>query len=49
MLLVFASSIFVLVNDVEAVNYFMKNATDEDFTDCDYIECVAHLPSCGPH
>ncbi|GJE96407.1 hypothetical protein PsYK624_126040 [Phanerochaete sordida] len=38
MLLVFASSIFLLVNDVEAVNYFMKNATDEDFTDCDYIE-----------
>lgn len=38
MLLVFASSIFVLVNDVEAVNRFMKDATDEDFVDCDYIE-----------
>lgn len=40
MLLVFASSIFVLVNDVEAVNHFMKNVTDEDLTDCEYIECV---------
>ncbi|EKM55027.1 uncharacterized protein PHACADRAFT_255338 [Phanerochaete carnosa HHB-10118-sp] len=38
MLLVFASSIFVLVNDVEAVNNFMKNASDQDFADCDYIE-----------
>ena len=40
MLLVFASSIFVLVNDVEAVNRFMKDASEADMTDCDYIECV---------
>ncbi|KAI0647571.1 hypothetical protein C8Q79DRAFT_635898 [Trametes meyenii] len=36
MLLVFASSILVLVNDVEAVNRSMKANTD--MTDCDYIE-----------
>ncbi|KAJ3011519.1 hypothetical protein NUW54_g2145 [Trametes sanguinea] len=36
LLLVFASSIFVLVNDVEAVNRSMKS--DVDMTDCDYIE-----------
>ena len=40
MLLVLASSIFVLVKDIEAVNSFSKNATDEDFADCDYIEYV---------
>ncbi|KAH8099626.1 hypothetical protein BXZ70DRAFT_894518 [Cristinia sonorae] len=38
MLLVFASSLFVLVKDVEAVNNFMKNSRDEDLLDCDYIE-----------
>ncbi|KAI0070957.1 hypothetical protein K474DRAFT_1776490 [Panus rudis PR-1116 ss-1] len=38
MLLVFASSIFVLVMDIEAVNHFMKNSTDEDLLNCDYIE-----------
>ncbi|KAI0332603.1 hypothetical protein GY45DRAFT_1320809 [Cubamyces sp. BRFM 1775] len=36
LLLVFASSIFVLVNDVEAVNRSMKSGAD--MTDCDYIE-----------
>ncbi|CDO68623.1 hypothetical protein BN946_scf184996.g54 [Trametes cinnabarina] len=36
LLLVFASSIFVLVNDVEAVNRSMKS--DIDMSDCDYIE-----------
>ncbi|KAI0636443.1 hypothetical protein C8Q77DRAFT_1092769 [Trametes polyzona] len=36
MLLVFASSIFVLVNDVQAVNRSMKSNTG--MTDCDYIE-----------
>ena len=40
MLLVFASSIFVLVNDVQAVNHFMKNSSDADLTDCEYIEYV---------
>ncbi|THH31144.1 hypothetical protein EUX98_g3058 [Antrodiella citrinella] len=38
MLLVFASSIFVLVKDVEAVNSFMKDSSDEDLLNCDYIE-----------
>ncbi|KAI0784399.1 hypothetical protein C8Q75DRAFT_780028 [Abortiporus biennis] len=38
MLLVFASSIFVLVTDIEAVNHFMKNASDSDMVNCDYIE-----------
>lgn len=38
MILVFASSIFVLVNDVEAVNRFMKDGSDADMTDCEYIE-----------
>ncbi|KIP07800.1 hypothetical protein PHLGIDRAFT_19086 [Phlebiopsis gigantea 11061_1 CR5-6] len=38
MLLVFASSIFVLVHDVEAVNRFMKDASESDMIDCDYIE-----------
>ncbi|RPD56341.1 hypothetical protein L226DRAFT_538090 [Lentinus tigrinus ALCF2SS1-7] len=36
MLLVFASSIFVLVNDVEAVN--RAAASSVDMTDCDYID-----------
>lgn len=43
MLLVFASSIFVLVKDVEAVNHFMKNSSDEDLLNCDYIEFVMHV------
>ncbi|KAI0340035.1 hypothetical protein BDW22DRAFT_432334 [Trametopsis cervina] len=38
MLLVFASSIFVLVNDIQAVNHFMKNSSDADLVDCEYIE-----------
>lgn len=38
MLLVLASSIFVLVKDIEAVNHFTKTATDEDYANCDYIE-----------
>lgn len=41
MLLVFSSSIFVLVKDIEAVNNFTKTATDADYADCDYIEYVA--------
>ena len=45
MLLVFASSIFVLVTDVQAVNRFMKDASDEDLSDCDYIEYVDLLSS----
>ena len=45
LILVFASSIFVLVNDIQAVNRAM--ASPQDMTDCDYIECVpdAILPS----
>ncbi len=38
MLLVFSSSIFVLVNDVKAVNN--AAASSVDMTDCDYIEYV---------
>lgn len=38
MLLVFASSIFVLNMDVRAYNNFMKNGADVDMTNCDYIE-----------
>ncbi|OCH92077.1 hypothetical protein OBBRIDRAFT_751961 [Obba rivulosa] len=37
MLLVFASSIFVLVHDVQAVNRFMAEASESDMQDCDYI------------
>ena len=40
LLLVFASSIFVLVTDVQAVNRFMKDGSDQDLVNCDYIECV---------
>lgn len=45
MLLTFASSVFVLVQDIEAVNRFVKDATDDDFADCDYIEYVCALLS----
>ncbi|CAL1705745.1 unnamed protein product [Somion occarium] len=38
MLLVFASSIFVLVMDIKAVSHFMKNSENVDMTNCDYIE-----------
>lgn len=43
MILVFASSIFVIVKDVEAVNNFTAaklngSISDEDYVDCDYIE-----------
>ena len=38
LLLVFASSIFVLVNDIQAVNRAAASSTD--MTDCDYIECA---------
>ncbi|EIW84771.1 hypothetical protein CONPUDRAFT_134679 [Coniophora puteana RWD-64-598 SS2] len=43
MILVFASSIFVIVKDVEAVNNFSAaklngSVTDEDLVNCDYIE-----------
>lgn len=43
LILVFASSIFVIVTDVEAVNAFQAakqsgNATAQDFADCEYIE-----------
>jgi len=38
MLLVFASSIFVLVSDIQAVNHFMKDSSDADLSDCEYIE-----------
>ncbi|EMD38243.1 hypothetical protein CERSUDRAFT_113404 [Gelatoporia subvermispora B] len=37
MVLVFASSIFVLVHDVQAVNRFMATASQSDVQDCDYI------------
>ncbi|KAF7796547.1 hypothetical protein EIP86_007727 [Pleurotus ostreatoroseus] len=38
MILVLASSIFVMVTDIQAVNNFMKDSNDTDLTDCDYIE-----------
>lgn len=38
LLLVFSSSIFVMVNDVRAVNEFMAARGDADTEDCDYIE-----------
>ncbi|OBZ69298.1 hypothetical protein A0H81_10925 [Grifola frondosa] len=38
LLLVFASSIFVLVNDVEAVNRFTAQGANADMQDCDYIQ-----------
>ena len=51
MILVFASSIFVLVTDIQAVNHFMKDASDSDMTDCDYIEYViwVRLPRTSSH
>ena len=39
MILVFASSIFVLVNDVQAVNRSI--ASHDDMPNCDYIEYVS--------
>ena len=39
LLLVFSSSIFVLVNDIRAVNRSMASPSS-DMSDCDYIECV---------
>ena len=39
MILVFASSIFVLVNDVQAVNRSI--ASHDDMSNCDYIEYVS--------
>lgn len=50
LLLVFSSSILVMVEDIKAVNAFMSakqtgnfdNSTiSSDMIDCDYIECVA--------
>jgi hypothetical protein len=40
LLLVFSSSIFVMVNDIRAVNDFMaaKQAGNANMTNCDYIE-----------
>jgi hypothetical protein len=40
LLLVFSSSIFVMVNDVRAVNHFMsvQGSSTESLLDCDYIE-----------
>jgi hypothetical protein len=40
LLLVFSSSIFVIVTDVRAVNAFLGGQTSQDMVDCDYIECV---------
>lgn len=53
LILVFSSSIFVMVNDVKAFNSFQSavqhnpdaNATDL-FVDCDYIECVSFSLFC---
>lgn len=54
LILVFASSILVLVNDVEAFNEFQHamqtnpNATAEALRDCDYIEYVLRVLSQDP-
>ena len=52
LILVFSSSILVMVDDIQAVNRFMSaaqttgsNSTVTDsMLDCDYIECVSHIP-----
>jgi hypothetical protein len=49
LLLVFSSSIFVMVTDIQAVNYFQAaghagNSTMNDLQDCDYIEYAPHFP-----
>lgn len=39
LILVFSSTIFVMVNNIKAVNFFEANKSgDEDMLDCDYIE-----------
>ncbi|KAJ3553406.1 hypothetical protein NM688_g3630 [Phlebia brevispora] len=38
MVLVFASSIFVMVRDIQAYNEFTKDADPSDLEDCEYIE-----------
>ncbi|KAI0312386.1 hypothetical protein OF83DRAFT_1176681 [Amylostereum chailletii] len=38
LLLVFSSSIFVMVTDIRAVNHFLSGDADKDMLDCDYIE-----------
>lgn len=48
MLLAFSSSIFVLVNDIQAVNHFQNHATDATTQDCDYIEYVANIVMLKP-
>ena len=40
LILVFCSSILVIVTDVRAVNRFLSGNSDQDMIDCDYIECV---------
>lgn len=50
LLLVFASSIFVMVSDVRAVNEFEAAGSNADSGNCDYIECVSLcLIHCGKH
>lgn len=47
LLLVFSSSIFVMVNDIRAVNHFSSvQGTEEGnlLAECDYIECVSVFP-----
>ncbi|GLB34626.1 hypothetical protein LshimejAT787_0201910 [Lyophyllum shimeji] len=38
LILVFASTIFVMVTNIKAVNVFEANKTESDMQDCDYIE-----------
>jgi hypothetical protein len=43
LILVFSSTIFVMVNNVKAVNAFEANKGNVDMENCDYIECVVSL------
>lgn len=44
LILVFSSTIFVMVNNIKAVNAFEAHKGDVDMENCDYIEYVYILP-----
>lgn len=43
LILVFSSTIFVMANNIKAVNAFEANKGDSDMENCDYIEYVVPL------
>jgi hypothetical protein len=52
LLLVFASSIVIMVHDIQAVNRFVQagsSSSDSSEMDYNYIECVATIPFVVQH